>query len=153
DLGFTVLAVPRSSILQRTSDADAAATPKPDGETSKGLYSKAALADLTVKEAVDRFGEGVVLIKNPSALGSGFIIREDGYVVTNAHVVQGETQLTVTVYRKVDGAYEKKVYEKVKILAVNAFVDLALLQIDPTELGDTKLTKVFLGNAEDVKVG
>src|SRR5262245_16418888 len=74
DLGFTVLTVPRASILQRTSDADAAAATKAGGETSKGLYSKAALAELTVKEAVDRFGEGVVLIKNPSALGSGFII-------------------------------------------------------------------------------
>jgi serine protease Do len=153
DLGFTVLTVPRASILQRTSDAEAAALLKAAGETSKGLYSRSALAELTVKEAVDRFGEGVVLIKNPSALGSGFIIREDGHIVTNAHVVQGETQLTVTVYRKVDGAFEKKVYEKVKILAVNPFVDLALLQIDPAELGDTKLTKVFLGNADDVKVG
>ena len=153
DLGYTVLTVPKASILQRTSDADAAAASKAAAETSKGLYSRAALAELTVKEAVDRFGEGVVLIKNPSALGSGFIIREDGHIVTNAHVVQGETQLTVTVFKKVEGAFEKKVYEKVKILAVNPFVDLALLQIDPTELGDTKLTKVYLGNAEDVKVG
>jgi serine protease Do len=153
DLGYTVLTVPKASILSRTSDADAAAATKAGGETSKGLYAKAALAELTVKEAVDRFGEGVVRIKNPSALGSGFIIREDGYVVTNAHVVQGETQLTVTVYKKVEGAIEKKVYEKVKILSVNPFVDLALLQIDPAELGATKLTKVFLGDAEDVKVG
>jgi len=153
DLGFTVLTVPRASILQRTSDADAAAASKAAGETSRGLYSRSALAELTVKEAVDRFGEGVVLIKNPSALGSGFIIREDGHIVTNAHVVQGETQLTVTVYKKVDGAFEKKVYEKVKILAVNPFVDLALLQIDAAELGDTKLTKVYLGNADEVKVG
>jgi len=153
DLGFTVLIVPKASVLQRTSDADAAAASKAAGETSRGLYSRSALAELTVKEAVDRFGEGVVLIKNPSALGSGFIIREDGHIVTNAHVVQGETQLTVTVYKKVDGAFEKKVYEKVKILAVNPFVDLALLQIDAAELGDTKLTKVYLGNADDVKVG
>jgi len=153
DLGFTVLTVPKASVLQRTSDADAAAASKAAGETSRGLYSRSALAELTVKEAVDRFGEGVVLIKNPSALGSGFIIREDGHIVTNAHIVQGETQLTVTVYKKVDGAFEKKVYEKVKILAVNPFVDLALLQIDAAELGDTKLTKVYLGNADDVKVG
>ena len=153
DLGFTVLTVPKASVLQRTSDADAAAASKAAGETSRGLYSRSAFVELTVKEAVDRFGEGVVLIKNPSALGSGFIIREDGHIVTNAHVVQGETQLTVTVYKKVDGAFEKKVYEKVKILAVNPFVDLALLQIDAAELGDTKLTKVYLGNADDVKVG
>jgi serine protease Do len=152
DLGFTVLAVPRASILQRQSDAEAAATSS-GGETRRGLYSRAALAELTVKEAVERFGEGVVLIKSPSALGSGFIIREDGHVVTNAHVVQGETQLTITVYRKVEGQIEKKVYEKVKILAVNPFVDLALLQIEPSELGDAKLAKVYLGDSDEVKVG
>jgi serine protease Do len=152
DLGFTVLAVPRASVLQRRSDAEAAA-PAAGAETQKGLYSRASLAELSVKELVERFGEGVVLIKNPGALGSGFIIREDGYVVTNAHVVQGETQLTVTVYKKVEGQIEKKVFEKVKILAVNNFVDLALLQIEPSELGDTKLAKVFLGAADELKVG
>jgi serine protease Do len=153
DLGFTVLTVPRASIVQRTSGADTASAAKPGEETSKGLWSKAALAELTVKEAVDRFGEAVVLIKNPSALGSGFIIREDGYVVTNAHVVQGETQVTVTVFKKVEGAFEKKVFEKVKILAVNQFIDLALLQIDPAELGDVKLTKVYFGDSDDLKAG
>jgi serine protease Do len=153
DLGFTVLTVPRASILQRRSDAEAAAVADASGETRKGLYSKASLAEITVKEAVEKFGEGVVLVKQPGALGSGFIIREDGYIVTNAHVVQGETTVTVTVYRKVEGQIEKKTYEKVKILSVNPFVDLALLQIDPTELGDTKLTKVFLGSIDDVKQG
>jgi len=152
DLGFTVLSVPRTSILQRRSDAEAAA-PTAGGESQKGLYSRASLAELAVKELVERFGEGVVLIKSPSALGSGFIIREDGNVVTNAHVVQGETQLTITVFRRVEGSIEKKVYEKVKILAVNPVVDFALLKIDATELGDAKLTKVFLGDAEELKVG
>jgi serine protease Do len=152
DLGFTVLSVPRTSILQRRSDAEAAA-PTAVGETQKGLYSKASMAELTVKELSERFGEGVVLIKSPSALGSGFIIREDGHIVTNAHVVQGETQLTVTVFHKVEGAIEKKVYEKVKILSVNPVVDVALLQIEASELGDTRLTKVFLGDAEELKVG
>jgi serine protease Do len=152
DLGFTVLSVPRASVLQRRSDAEAAA-PVEGGERSKGLYSSADLAEASVKELVERFGEGVVLIKSPSALGSGFILREDGQVLTNAHVVQGETQFTVTVFHRVGGQIEKKVYEKVKILAVNPVVDLALLAIDPAELAGAKLTKVYLGSVDDVKVG
>ncbi len=153
DLGFTVLSIPRASILQRRSDQEASAAADAASETHKGLYSKAALPELSVKEAVERFGEGVVLVKNPSGLGSGFILREDGYIVTNAHVVQGETEVTVTVYKKVEGQIDKKVYEKVKVVAVNPFIDLALLQIDPAELGDAKLTKVFLGDIEEVKQG
>ncbi len=153
DLGFTVLSVPRTSVLQRKSDADAAAMADAGAETRKGLYTKRALAEMSVKDAVEQFGEGVVLIKNPSALGSGFIISEDGWIVTNAHVVQGETEVTVTVFKKVECQIERKVYEKVKIVSINPVVDLALLQIDAAELGDTKLTKVYLGEIDAVKQG
>ena len=154
DLGFTVLAVPRASVLERRGDAQASESAVAIGaEMRKGLYSRAQLAELSVKEAVLEFGEGVVLIKNPSSLGSGFIIREDGHIVTNAHVVQGETEVTVTVYKLVDGQMDKKTYQKVKIVAVNPYVDLALLQIDPSELREDKLTKVFLGDAESVQQG
>jgi serine protease Do len=154
DLGFGVLTVPISSIVERTSDADAAADAHAAGETRRGLYSEAtSLPDLSVREAVERFGEGVVLVKNPSALGSGFIVSDEGHIVTNAHVVQGETEVTVTVYHKVDGQIEKRVFEKVKIVAVNPFVDLALLQIDAAELGDARLTKVFFGDVDEVSQG
>jgi len=153
DLGFTVLSLPRASILQRRSDAEAASVAGDAEEIRKGLYSKAALPEVSVREAVARFGEGVVLVKNPSSLGSGFIISDEGHIVTNAHVVQGETEVTVTVYRKVAGPIERKVYEKVRLLAVNPFVDLALLQIDAEELGDARLTKVFLGDVDELIQG
>jgi serine protease Do len=153
DLGFTVISIPRASIVQRKGDAEAGDAAEPGGETRKGLYSKAALPEISVKEAVERFGEGVVLVKQPAALGSGFIISDEGHIVTNAHVVQGAIEVTVTVYKKVKGQIDKRVFEKVKLLAVNPYVDLALLQIDPAELGDTKLTKVFLGESGDVTQG
>ena len=151
DLGFMVLTVPRTQILDRRADGAGAA--EAGAETRRGLYSKKSLPEISVREAVEQFGEGVVLIKNPSSLGSGFIVSDDGHVVTNAHVVQGETEVTVTVYRKVDGQIERKVYEKVRIVAVNPEVDLALLKIDATELGETKLTKVFLGEIDTVRQG
>ncbi|MSR47046.1 MAG: trypsin-like serine protease [Planctomycetes bacterium] len=153
DLGFTVLTVPRTQILDRRSDNAEAAATAAGAETRRGIYSKKSLPEISVRDAVLQFGEGVVLIKNPSSLGSGFIISEDGYIVTNAHVVQGETEVTVTVYKKVGEQIEKKAYERVRIVAVNPQVDLALLKIDAEELGETKLTKVFLGDIDTVGQG
>lgn len=153
DLGFTVLTVPRAQILDRRGDSQETAGAAAGAETRRGLYAKKALPEISVREAVDTFGEGVVLIKNPSSLGSGFIVSEDGWIVTNAHVVQGETEVTVTVYKKSGAQIEKKVYERVKIMAINPQVDLALLRIDAEELGDAKLTKVYLGDIDSVRQG
>ena len=97
-----------------------------------------------------RTGGAVVLISTPRALGSGFIISSDGYVVTNDHVIQGETKITVTLFEKgKDGGIEKRKIEKVRIVATNADVDLALLKME----GVKDLPIVYLGDSEKVKVG
>jgi serine protease Do len=80
-------------------------------------------------------------------------MSDDGYIITNAHVVQGEIEVTVTVYKVVDGQFEKKNFDEVRVLAVNPFIDLALIKIDEEELGDYQLQKVFLGRVDEVEVG
>ncbi len=159
DIGFTVLEVPKERIARRVSEG----TDGPDGPggpdataasaTDFGLYASASLPEIGVKAAVEKYGEGVVLVKVPGSLGSGFIIREDGYIVTNAHVVQGEIEVSVTVYKLVDGQFEKTTFDRVKIVAVNSFVDLALIKIDEEELKGHELKKVYLGRIDDVGVG
>jgi len=156
DIGFTVLGIPRDELeehLATTPDAGPAEAGEGDGASDHGLYSEADLTELGVRKAVEKYGEGVVLVKVPGALGSGFIIREDGYIITNAHVVQGEIEVTVTVYKVVDGQFEKKNFDQVRVLAVNPFIDLALIKIDEEELGEYQLQKVFLGRVEEVEVG
>ncbi|MFA5909517.1 MAG: trypsin-like peptidase domain-containing protein [Vicinamibacterales bacterium] len=62
-----------------------------------------------------------------SSLGSGVVISQDGYVVTNNHVVgDGDAEVTVTVgdYRDV----------RAKVVGVDSWTDLALLKIDVTGL-------------------
>ncbi|MHC5209092.1 MAG: S1C family serine protease [Planctomycetota bacterium] len=158
DLGFTVLAVPRDRIVERLAntgdDADASSGPvSPPPAGPRALYRDSPLEELTVAEAVERHGEAVVLVRVPGKFGSGFIIREDGYIITNSHVVQGEIEVSVAVYRKVDGQYEKKVYERVHLVAVNPFVDLALLKIDEDELGEDVLKVAHLGRIEELEAG
>lgn len=75
-----------------------------------------------------------------SSLGSGFVISDDGYVLTNAHVVNRADQIIV----KMDDRQE---YEA-EVVGVDKPSDVALLKIDAEGL-DT----VDLGDSEELKVG
>jgi serine protease Do len=67
-------------------------------------------------------------------LGSGFIISQDGYVLTNAHVVAGDGEVTV---RLADAKREFKA----KVIGADQRTDIALLKIDATGLPTVKLGK------------
>jgi serine protease Do len=67
-------------------------------------------------------------------LGSGFIISQDGYVLTNAHVVAGDGEVTV---RLADAKREFKA----RVIGADERTDIALLKIDATGLPTVKLGK------------
>lgn len=75
-----------------------------------------------------------------SGLGSGFIISQDGYVVTNEHVVENASEVTVTM---TDGRKFSA-----EIVNRDYFSDLALLKID-----GTGFPHVNLGNSDDIIIG
>lgn len=74
------------------------------------------------------------------ASGSGVIISDNGYIVTNNHVVEDATELEVTLF-------DKRSY-KAKIVGTDPSTDLALIQIDAKNL-----PKLPLANSDQVKVG
>lgn len=131
DLGFTVLSLPRAEIttLEKLATKNASVS----AATAKGediYFVEPGRDSLAVEKNVDRVSEAVVQIQTASGLGSGFIINKLGYVITNQHVIAGEREITVVVYRKKPGGLEKQAFTKVKIVAMNGFLDLAILQID-----------------------
>ena len=74
--------------------------------------------------------------------GSGSIIDEKGYILTNYHVVQGATQLDVQV--------ENDKYPA-KLIGTDRDNDLAVIKIEPPH--DHKLTVIKLGTSTGLKVG
>ncbi len=175
DIGYTVLLVPRSQIAAITrgeggkgvavavkpepvaapervpSPAPPAATGSVGGQP--GLYSNSGtpLPERSVRELVNQLGEAVVQVRTPGGLGSGFFINDEGYLITNFHVIEGETQISLEVYHLKGGQLDRRSYKQVRIVAMNKFDDLALLKGE--EPGAARFAKVFLGQTDTLAVG
>ena len=136
DIGYTVLVIPRSQVLAIVKDdVPAPGAKRPRGpkaatatsavaeiaQAKPGFYSSTIKSPpvRTVLELVNQIGESVVQVRTPSGLGSGFFLNEDGYLITNFHVVEGETQISVEVYHQKDGQLDRKTYKQVRIIALN----------------------------------
>ena len=104
-----------------------------------------------MRDLVKTIGEAVVQVRTPGGLGSGFIINEDGFLMTNFHVIEGETQISVEVYLQKNGQLEPKTYKQVRIVAMNKFADLALLKIEDKDA--PKFKYVLLGSSDAMAVG
>lgn len=157
DVGYTVLPIPRSSIDRiESSDPPPASKPAPSQAATKAssvLYYSASPteSDRPVRDLVKRLGEAVVQVRTPGGMGSGFFLNEEGYLITNFHVIEGETQISVEVYAQKSGQMERTSYKQVKIMAMNKFADLALLKIEASEA--PRFAFVPLGTATSVAVG
>lgn len=128
DLGFTVLTVPRDEI-EKVAAENAAGSPAI--EDSADLYRVAPNQGiLNVNENVKRVSEAVVQVRTPTGLGSGFVIDPTGYILTNEHVVAGEYSIAVTLFRRGASDLERMTFNKVRIVALDSRLDLALLKIE-----------------------
>jgi serine protease Do len=164
DIGYTVLVVPRTHIISIEKGANAK---KSDGGPSEdssppvtavaqakpGFYlsSGSSGQERSVRELVKVLGESVVQVRTPGGLGSGFIINENGFLITNFHVIEQETQISIEVYHQRNGQLERKSYKDVRIIAMNKFEDLALLRIDDKDA--PRFSWVGLGDSDALSVG
>jgi serine protease Do len=174
DVGYTVLVVPKEQIsgLSRAVGAMVPIEGNPpdplESVVPQPLVASAAPARVsdagalysttlnvagsgTVRDLVSVIGEAVVQVRTPASIGSGFVINEEGFLITNFHVIEGESQISIEVYHLQDGQLEPRSYKQVRIVAMNKFADLALLKID--DKGTPKFKFVPLGRADDVGVG
>jgi len=104
-----------------------------------------------IENLVENFEDGVVQVKTPSGTGSGFIISDAGHLLTNCHVIENETQISVTLFEKAGSEFNQIKLNNIKIVALNPFYDLALLKIeDKTE---KPLTKCYFSKSISWKKG
>ena len=80
-----------------------------------------------------------------AASGSGFVIDGDGHIVTNDHVVEDATQYRVRFGENGDPIVAK-------LLGTDPSADLALLKVDPKDVGEA-LHPVLLGASEELRPG
>jgi serine protease Do len=73
--------------------------------------------------------------------GSGFIVSEDGYILTNNHVVEGSDQIRVFL--------PDRRYFDATLVGNDPFTDVAVIKID----AGAPLPAMSFGNSDDVKVG
>ncbi|HSA10169.1 MAG TPA: trypsin-like peptidase domain-containing protein [Candidatus Paceibacterota bacterium] len=167
DIGYTVLVIPRNQVIKilrsdspapvprsKRGSKSAVATAATDTADPKaGFYSTPAKPTpaRTVLELVNQIGEAVVQVRTPGGLGSGFFLNEDGFLITNFHVIEGETQITVEVYHQKEGQLDRKTYKQVRIIALNKFADLALLRVEDKDA--PKFRYVPLGSSDGLSVG
>lgn len=90
-------------------------------------------ASLSQQDDIQAYKQAVVTISTNDSKGTGFVIREDGYIVTNEHVIDGA--VTITVVFPNDTLY------KAQVVTANADIDLALLKIEASNLPTLTLAK------------
>ena len=95
----------------------------------------------TLSQMIQDIESSLVYIETDAGSGTGFVVDEDGLVVTNAHVVERFSAVTVVMSdgRTFDG----------NVLGIDEIADLAIVKLNTTK----KFEPIRMGNSDDVRVG
>ena len=151
DVGVAILRVPIKQVLRRYKPMGEAEAAEEEPPPDRIFVTSPSLSADSVKALTERFGEAVVMVQTPRGLGSGFILNEDGYCVTNYHVVERETRIAVVIFQRTEKELVRRRIDKVRIVALNPFLDLALLHIPKQP--ELKFSHVYLAKSDQLRAG
>jgi len=147
----------KTTVIRQTSSSGATTTPAAlttGALTAEQIYKQDSAG---VVEVLSTFAQSQASPYGPSssstaqALGSGFVVSDQGYILTNAHVVSnnGQKADSVTVVFKGTGSATTRV--KAQIAGIDETSDVALLKVDPVQA--PKLVVLPLGDSSKVEAG
>ena len=150
DIGHDVIPIDKIQVENLVIDD---AMDKIKSESEQTLFNTAdSLIERIPQSQATIVGPSVIKVSTPGGLGSGVLINEEGFAITNAHVIQGETDLEVTAWLpQPDNSLQRTTIEEVEIIAINNHLDLALLHITHPE--DIPFDFSYLEKTESIAVG
>jgi len=96
---------------------------------------------MTPREIAAAALPAIVSIRTPAGFGTGFVVRQDGWVITNLHVIAGSDEAVVTLSNK-------RSFPVLEVISASAPHDLALLRISTHGLPILRL-----GDSAEVRAG
>jgi S1-C subfamily serine protease len=133
----------KETVVQGGGVAATTANSTGDAKTVGAIYKEASPAVVSIAANVSTSDNTFGQQQEGTATGTGFVISEDGYIVTNDHVVdghQGDVKVTFNDDKTVPG----------KVIGQDPSNDVAIVKVDK---GDHDLTTMPLGTSSKVAVG
>jgi S1-C subfamily serine protease len=137
-----------TTVIQQSPLAGARDTAEGGGSglTAREIYKRDAPGVVNVRAQVVQQVESPFDLgpqeRQGQSTGSGFVLDKDGYILTNAHVIEGASRVTVQ--------FEDNKTTEAKVEGKDTSTDLALLKVDPKDLD---LKPLALGDSKNVQVG
>jgi serine protease Do len=151
DIGPTVIDVPRDSVVDQVSLAQRDETVDSplglgsgvfDPSTGSVIFSAGQARGrlLSQREVLENVKRSVVLVSNPRGLGTGWVVSEDGRIVTNQHVVGRELFQTITIFVKNGDQWERRRIENCRVHSYSDLLDIAIVQLDMDRVRELGIT-------------
>ncbi|MDX8150609.1 trypsin-like peptidase domain-containing protein [Patulibacter brassicae] len=138
-----------TTVLRQAPIAQASNASSEEGApTAREIYERDAPGVVLVEATVQQRSASQSLFgpapqtQEGQSTGSGFVIDDEGYILTNEHVVEGATKVQVSFSNEKSASAE--------VVGKDNSNDIALLKVDPKGLD---LKPLELGSAKDVQVG
>lgn len=166
-VGYTLVTGNRIGVSSSDSQSSDNQTVKSKADSSSSSVDRENLPTLVqlatpsdamkIPDIVEKVSPSVVgiscMTSSGTATGTGIIMSEDGYIITNAHVVQGATAISVVLpssYASNDesGSSEDETTITAELVGKDTQTDLAVIKINKTGL-----TAAEFGKSSEIKVG
>src|SRR5664280_1345677 len=139
------------TVVQTPSQLSATFAPGSQGFTPEQIYKSLSGGVVMVQSDFGNAGTNIFgQQQSGQAIGTGFVVSKDGYILTNAHVVQDQGQKATSIAVVFNKGGSKTQQVKGQIMGIDTISDVAVIKVDPAGVN---LQPLALGDSSKVQVG